>query len=223
MESFSDSASSSAERVWFTRFEEALNARRLAASTASRYHQIATHFFMWWCAHHPSADVSTVVPRDVAMFLKQHLPRCRCVQRCRRTIHENRAALRHLWNARPELAQEVAPLSPVHAEIALYERYLREVCGAATATRVSRVRYVGAFLQDVFGDGPIDRTAISAATVHGFVLCLRLADGVWEREVLRRLRDPHRQHPARLERQDHVLDRLRDKIQGMGVFGGDTR
>lgn len=171
MRSFSEStARSSVEIVWFTRFEEVLKSRRLAASTIDRYRQVAAHFVAWWRAHHAAADVGSAARSDVGMFLRQHLRRCRCAHRGRRSLHENRAALRHLWDARPVSPQDAAPRSPVQAEIEQYERYLRDVCGVAKATRVSRVRYVSAFLQHVFDNDPVDRTAISAAALHRFVI-----------------------------------------------------
>jgi len=156
--------------AWLARFEDALMARRLAASTALRYQQVATHFFAWWRAHRGAADVGTAAASDVDTFLTQHLRRCRCAHLCRRTLHENRAALRHLWGVRPQSTQDAVPRSPVDTEIEQYESYLRDVCGTANATRVSRVRYVGAFLKDVFGVGAVHRTAISAAALRSFVI-----------------------------------------------------
>jgi site-specific recombinase XerD len=159
----------SAQTIWLTRFEDALHARRLAPSTACRYQQIAAHFFAWWRAHHRAGDVGAVAAPDIHTFLTRHLRRCQCAQRCRRTLHENRAALQQLWRVGPESTRDAISRSPVEAEIRRYETYLCDVCGAAQATRVSRVRYVGAFLKDVFGDGAVDRTAISAAALRTFV------------------------------------------------------
>jgi integrase/recombinase XerD len=163
-------ACSSVERAWVTRFDEVLRSRRLGASTVERYRQVAAHFFAWWRAHHGAAHVGSATRSDVGMFLQQHLRRCRCAHRGRRSLHENRAALRHLWDTRPVSRQDAPPCSPVHAEIEQYERYLRDVCGVAKVTRVSRVRYVGAFLQEEFDNGPVDRAAISGAALHRFVI-----------------------------------------------------
>jgi integrase/recombinase XerD len=142
----------SMETVWLTRFDEAPKARRLASTSILRYQQIAAHFFAWWRAHDPAGDVSAVTWSDVNTFVTQHLRRCQCIRRCRRAPHENRAALHHLWCVRPEATQGSEPRPPIEEEIERYETYLRDVCGAAEATRMSRLRYVGAFLKDLFGN-----------------------------------------------------------------------
>jgi len=161
----------SSETRWLTQFNDALVTRRLAPSTVRRYQQIGTHFWAWWRDRHAAADVDRIAPSDVDAFVTQHLPRCRCAHRARRTRHENRAALRHLWRARPESGHHpLSRCSPVETELAAYERYLREVCGAAPATRRYRVRYVGTFLNEVFGDGAVDHVAIDAAALRRFVL-----------------------------------------------------
>jgi integrase/recombinase XerD len=157
------------EAVWLTRFDDALRARRLAPSSVVRYQEVATHFFAWWHAHHPAGNVSAAVRADVDAFVAQHLRVCRCSRRCRRAPHENRAALRHLWGARPEVTQVAGPRSSVDREIERYQAYLREVCGAAEATQVYRVRYVGALLKELFGHGVVDHGAIGAAALTLFV------------------------------------------------------
>lgn len=166
----STTASPSVQTIWLTRFEDALHARRLATSTAFRYQQIAVHFLSWWRACHGASDVDAVTASDVDAFLTRHLRRCRCTQRGRRTLHENRAALRQLWGVAPESIRVVGPSSAVDAEVGRYATYLSDVCGAAEATRVSRARYVRAFLKHVFGDAAVDRTAISATALHTFVM-----------------------------------------------------
>jgi site-specific recombinase XerD len=160
----------SPQTIWLKRFEDALHARRLAPSTALRYQQIAAHFFSWWRVHRSTDHAGAVAAPDIDTFLTRHLRRCRCAQRCRRTHHENRAALRHLWRVGPESTRDSVPGSPVEAEVRRYETYLCDVCGVAEATRASRVRYVGAFLKGVFGGGAVDHTAVSAAALRSFVM-----------------------------------------------------
>jgi integrase len=60
-------------------------------------------------------------------------------------------------------------MTPVDSEVEAYDRYLRDVCGAAVQTRVRRRRHVRAFLTDVIGAQPIRYDALRPSVLTSFV------------------------------------------------------
>jgi len=150
------------------RYAVALVARRLSRSTSDQYRQIATHFIAWWRAEHPQGQPA-LSQSDVEAFVSIHLPQCTCPHRGRRTIHENRAALRHLLHVLQVPTRPTRPITPVEAEVTRYDAYLRDVCGAAGQTRAHRTRHVREFLTSLFGDQDVCDAAIRPADLTRFV------------------------------------------------------
>lgn len=163
--SFTNDAPSAATAIaWL---KEALATRRLAPSTIHRYLEIAAHFVAWWSRRH--ADLTGLSRVAVDAFLSVHLARCTCTHSCRRSVGENRAALLHLLRAMAIPTACESPRLPIDEEVERYRAYLRDVCGAAEATRIHRSRHVRAFLAAVFADQPVCHAAIRPASLTAFV------------------------------------------------------
>src|SRR5207248_2542771 len=95
----------------------------------------------------------------VRRFLTTHLPNCQCPGRCQRTVVVVQAALGHLLDViRAEgriMARHVGMSPAIHDELERFTRHLEQVCGLAAKTRASHRWWVGQFLADWFGRGPI--------------------------------------------------------------------
>lgn len=143
-------------------YEATLRARRLASTTIERYLQVSAHFAEWRTS-------TTTVAEAVATFLSTHLPACTCACRGRRTLFENRAALRLWLRATTGASASPPPSTPIDAEVETYDRYLRDVCGVAVQTRVRRRRHVRAFLTEVFGAQPIRYDVLRPSVLTSFV------------------------------------------------------
>lgn len=146
-----------------TCYEATLRARRLASTTVARYLQVVAHFVEWRTTSAPPTAAA------VSTFLSAHLPGCTCACPGRRAVTENRAALRLWLRATGAAPPSPPPSTPVDIEVAAYDRYLRDVCGAAVQTRVRRTRHVRACLTRVFGDQPICYDAVRPSTLTAFV------------------------------------------------------
>jgi len=144
-------------------YEATLRARRLAPTTIERYLQIVAHFAEWRPADSPAAV------HAVDAFLSTHLPGCTCARSGRRAVTENRAALRLWLRATGMPPAAPSPWTPVDAEVAAFDAYLRDVCGAAVQTRVRRRRHVGVFLTDLFGAQPIRYQALCPSVLTSWV------------------------------------------------------
>ncbi len=136
------------------RYAATLTARRLAPTTIHRYLRVATHFIDWWTAHQ-QVDLACVRRADVEKFITVHLRRCACRRPGSRTTADSRAALHHLLRAIDVPKVLPRPITSVEEEVARYDAYLRDVCGAADQTRVHRTRHVREFLASLFGDQPV--------------------------------------------------------------------
>jgi site-specific recombinase XerD len=85
------------------------------------------------------------------------------------------AALRHLLTflrgegAIPAEKISARPLTPAERSTQGYELYLREVRGLASATIVNYVPFIGSFLKDRFGDGPVALSHLCSHDVVRFV------------------------------------------------------
>lgn len=146
----------------------ALAARRFAKSTIARYRQVTAHFLAWCAADHP-LDLTRLCHAQVQRFLATHLPRCVCPYPGRRSVVECRAALHHLLHV---LDAPIAPrrsFTPVDEEVARYDQYLVDVCGAAPNTRLQRIRYVREFLRSVFADDVVSHQALRPVALARFV------------------------------------------------------
>jgi integrase len=150
------------------RYAASLVARRLASATVKRYSRVVEHFTAWWTRHR-RADVSCVRRTDVEAFVSRHLRRCRCASRAPRRLTDCRAALHHLIRLLHAGESTTRPPTPVEDEVARYDAYLRDVCGAADQTRIHRTRHVREFLSSRFGRGRVSHTGISAQSLTRFV------------------------------------------------------
>ena len=132
----------------------------------------AVEHFLSWLADEAIA-VSQVQESIVERFTKEHLPACRCPGRLQRNNVTMRAALRHLL--RPLRADGVIaakvqtyPLA-IRDEIEAFTNHLRQVCGLAANTVVSRRQWVGRFLAHQFLHESIDVAALGPNDPHDFV------------------------------------------------------
>jgi integrase len=151
------------------RYAASLVARRLAAATVARYVRATAHFTTWWTRHHRT-DVSCVGRQDVEAFVSGHLRRCRCPSPVPRTPTDCRAALHHLLRFLAPGESPTRSPTPVEEDVARYDMYLREVCGAAEATRIHRTRHVGEFLSGLFGRAPVLHRKIHPESLRRFVV-----------------------------------------------------
>ncbi|EGV27614.1 integrase family protein [Thiorhodococcus drewsii AZ1] len=124
---------------------------------AHRYCQAVRHFLHWRRMSDVSAE-ERFDRRMVQIFLDEHLPACHCPAPIVRTRKTVRAALNQLlmMTGQPRLIPQ-APLASAIIEdsVSVFDGYLREVCGLAEQTRLSRCRYVREFLTTLFGTGPL--------------------------------------------------------------------
>ncbi len=128
-----------------------------SATIARAYLHAVGHFARWLTEeqltfHHLDESV-------VRRFLTTHLPNCRCPGRCQRSLIVVQAALRHLLDllrAEGRIAARCVGMSPaIDDELERFSSHLEQVCGLATKTRAARRWWVGQFLADRFGRGPI--------------------------------------------------------------------
>lgn len=150
------------------RYAAALTARRLAPATIHRYRRVTAHFTEWWAVHH-DADLSRVRHADVEGFITVHLRHCTCRQPGSRTTADSRAALHHLLRVIDVPKVPPRPITSVEEEVARYDAYLRDVCGAADQTRLHRTRHVREFLASLFGDQPVRYEEIGPQCFGRFV------------------------------------------------------
>ena len=150
-------------------FRPYLSDRGHAPSTTGRYLRCAEHFERWAA----SARVETMSEAAVAVFLKDHLPSCRCPSPGPRARKEVRAALHHYLAVlrRDDLIPPPPSptLSAVEKELRAFERYLIEVCGVALATRTGRLRWVRDFLAVRYGAGPVDARTLKPSDIMKYL------------------------------------------------------
>ena len=128
-----------------------------SAPITGAYLHAVGHFARWLTEEHLTLrHLDEVVVRR---FLTTHLPNCRCPGRRQRTLVVVQAALGHLLHvlrADGRIAARRVGLSPaIHDELDRFTSHLEQVCGLAAKTRAGRRWWVGPFLADRFGRGPI--------------------------------------------------------------------
>ncbi len=135
-----------------------------SAPIAGAYLHAVGHFAYWLTHEHlPLRRLDESVVRR---FLTTHLPTCPCPGRCQRTVVVVQAALGHLLDvlrADGRLpARRVGRSLAMHDELERFTSYLAQVCGLAAKTRAGRRWWVGQFLADRFGRGPmaVDRLTV---------------------------------------------------------------
>ena len=128
-----------------------------SAPIASAYLHAVGHFAYWLTGK--DLTLRRLDESMVRRFLTTHLPTCRCPGRCQRTLVVVQAALGHLLDTLradgriPERRVGLSP--PIHDELERFTSHLEQVCGLAAKTCAARRWWVGQFLADRFGCGPI--------------------------------------------------------------------
>jgi len=104
----------------------------------------------------------------------QHFPLyLRARAHYRRPGRSDQAGLKRLWNLlrRQGVIPEPSVPAPTPADQlqATFRRYLQQERALAPATLIPHLRFVGEFLTERFGAGPVDLSSLCAADVTGFV------------------------------------------------------
>jgi len=128
----------------------------------------AEHFVNWLANHRiPTADRNTI-----NKFLFEHLPVCQCPKPSAKRLITVRTALNHFYKALIQhgiLKLPQLKLSFIEQELIKYDRYLEEICGLSSSTRIYRLRYTKEFLETLFKCNPIDYRKISYTHVINFI------------------------------------------------------
>jgi integrase len=144
---------------------------RYAENTRRVYLRCVAHFACWLTTEQLGLD--GIDEEAGRRFIADHLPRCDCPRPVRRTPHEIKAALTHLYGilgTRGAPAACTGPADIIGSELADFDRYMDQTCGLAASTRQKRIKIVARFLGARFGSGPIDLTETTAADLRQFVL-----------------------------------------------------
>lgn len=146
-----------------------LAARGHAQATVQQYLQAVEHFDRWLRRTHcPVTDVNEATVRR---FLEKHLPRCQCPPPRTRTLHQARAALKHLLAVLRQTGRTLLePLeTPAAKLVAEFAMHLRDRRGATRSTCTYYIRYAQEFLDDQFGTGAIDFSQATPAAITAFL------------------------------------------------------
>jgi integrase/recombinase XerD len=147
-----------------------LENRGYAAATIRAYLRAIKHFHLW--LHAQGKRVSTVCTQDVKVFLSHHLAVCQCPGRFRKDVHGTRAALHHLLavdhkaDAKPP---SVGKFTPIERELNGFITYLKSTCGLSDNTCLSRRRYAGGFLSQMFKKGKITLRTLEPRKVVAWI------------------------------------------------------
>ena len=148
-----------------------LSDRGLARGTIQQYLQAAEHFTAW--LHRQRTLPREISEESVQLFLKSHIPRCRCRNHCPTYLINLRTALRHLLKMlrqRGELpTKNPAKDVPIEATLDRYQKHLSETCGLAETTINRRTCVVREFLNRVFGKRPLRLERIRRQELFTFV------------------------------------------------------
>ena len=152
------------------RFCSHLQERGHRESTADSYLTTAKHFLKWLTKEPISrTDVSR---ETVQIFLENHLPVCRCPRSGQRGFKTVRAALNQLLSMEGEerVRKTSDAESPdIEASVQEFDRYLRETCGLADATRWYHRRHVRTFLRWLYESRPLSFDEIGPVALIRFV------------------------------------------------------
>ena len=144
---------------------------RYSATTRRVYERCVGHFARWLGAER--IGLEGVNEEAGRRFVTEHLPRCDCPPPVRRSPHDNKAALSHLFDlltARGVLVAPSGSTDHMRCEIPAFDHYMDAVCGLAAKTRRQRLLFLTRFLTTRFGSGPIVATAITATDLRKFVV-----------------------------------------------------
>lgn len=130
------------------------------------------HRFCDWVLSQKTVEFKSF-EESIPLFLDQHLPVCRCNPLCP-APHITKAALRHFrrlanMNSSTGVLGSTGNPSPAQVELNSFDKYLNQVCGLSQATRISRRQFVGRFLREKCGDGPIDTGLFTPQSLMKYV------------------------------------------------------
>lgn len=167
-------------RAWFANttlassadeFLRYLSVHGYAAPTINIYFSGVAHFVHWLGRRRFGiADINEGL---LGRFLSEHLPHCRCAQRCRRSRADVRAALRCFLamlrasgQGSPRMSSNI--VASITEALGEFDQHLAEVRGLSSNTRAVRLRHIRAFLADRFGRRPIALGALKPLDVVRF-------------------------------------------------------
>lgn len=155
---------------FINRFKEHLKQRGHTYSTKQRYLSSIKHFLYWFETR--SSDERKISSETIQIFLRKHLPVCRCPEPVYKEIKTVRAALNQMlaMEGHERTRTTVGETSPeIETAIELFDKYLRKICGHAEATRWYHRRHIRTFLSWLFGDRPILVDKITPENLCRFV------------------------------------------------------
>jgi site-specific recombinase XerD len=154
------------------RFEGYLKNRGYTNFTRQSYLS-ATEHFLFWIETTP-CYFGQISRMSIKMYLREHLPVCRCPGPVYKDLKTVRAALNQMLSMkgyeRVRTISNKATVTPeLDIEIDLFDNYLKKICGHAQATRWYHRRHVRKFLLWLFGGQAISRAMITPEALCRFV------------------------------------------------------
>lgn len=151
------------------RFDAHLKRRGYSHHTRRTYLSVAKHFYdsLETTPYEPEID-----KESVQWFFQKHLPVCCCPEPVYKHVKSVRAALNQILTMEGyhRLRTDIDVKYPhVEIEIDRFEKYLKEICGHADATRWYHRRNIRSFLNWLFYDRCIDIEKITAESLCHFV------------------------------------------------------
>jgi integrase/recombinase XerD len=139
--------------------------------TLNFYRNCIAHFAHWMTRRH--IGIEAINEDVIAVFIRSHLPRCRCAKACQRCSHTARAALKvliRLLRSKGVIGDR-HPRGPqaIEQELVRLDQYLEEVRGLAPVTRSTCLLRVRAFLLDQFPTGPIRVDRLTSMDLTAFM------------------------------------------------------
>lgn len=140
--------------------------------TRQNYLSATKHFFVWIEAE--PCYFNQISRESIKMFLKEHLPVCRCPWPVYKDLKTVRAALNQMLSMKGyervrAISNKASTAPEFDVEIDLFDKYLKKICGHAEATRWYHRRHVRKFLVWLFGDQTISRGMITPEALCHFV------------------------------------------------------
>jgi integrase/recombinase XerD len=146
--------------------------RGYSESTIRAYAHSVAHFSYWLSNN--KIRLNRLNETIKKRFLYEHLPACDCPSPCKRSLIDVRAALEHLLEVLRSNGLIGASPRPytksLGEELKRYDAYLRDVCGLASNTRISRIQHAREFLRYRFGRYPIAVSRITSNDIQRFIL-----------------------------------------------------
>jgi site-specific recombinase XerD len=152
--------------AYIKRFAASLSEQGYASDSIHRQVLIAVDFSQW--LERQEVGLRSVTSEHPSRYLRYRARWARPSQGDAAALNHLLALLRGL-GAIPAEKISVRRLTPGERCMEAYEVYLREVRGLAEATIVNYVPFVGKFLKDRFGDGPLTLSQLCASDVARFV------------------------------------------------------